>query len=118
MAKIYISSTFQDLIEYRKSVAHALRTTRHQVISMEEYVAAPQRPLKKCLEDVAACDIYIGIFAWRYGYIPQTDNPDRKSITELEYFHAGVKRKKRLIFLSHPEITLRLALADHFNGEG
>jgi hypothetical protein len=118
MAKIYISSTFRDLIEYRKSVAHALRTTRHQVISMEEYVAAPERPLKKCLEDVAACDIYIGIFAWRYGYIPEIDNPDRKSITELEYSHAGVKRKKRLIFLSHPEIPLRPAFADHFNGEG
>ena len=118
MAKIYISSTFQDLIEYRKSVAHALRTTGHQVISMEEYVAAPQRPLKKCLEDVASCDIYIGIFAWRYGYIPVADNPDRKSITELEYAHAGAKRRKRLIFLSHPEMPLTAPLADHFNGEG
>jgi Domain of unknown function (DUF4062)/NACHT domain len=117
MAKIYISSTFQDLIDFRKSVTHALRTTRHEVISMEEYVAAAQRPLEKCLEDVAACDIYIGLFGWRYGYIPQTDNPDRKSITELEYTHAGAKRRKRLIFLSHPEMALRPSFADHFNGE-
>jgi hypothetical protein len=43
---------------------------RQDVIAMEHYVAADQRPLDKCLEDVCGCDLYIGLFAWRYGYIP------------------------------------------------
>ena len=41
--------------------------------------------LQKCLEDVALSNIYVGIFALRYGYIPKEDNPDYLSITELEY---------------------------------
>ncbi len=40
------------------------------MIAMEDYVATDQRPTEKCLADVAASDLYIGIFAWRYGYIP------------------------------------------------
>ncbi|HAT44311.1 MAG TPA: hypothetical protein DCS90_04335 [Ktedonobacter sp.] len=85
MAKIYISSTFADLKDYREKVYHALRQMHHDAIAMEDYVATDQRPLDRCLADVAACDLYIGIFAWRYGYIPPKDNPEQKSITELEY---------------------------------
>ena len=66
---------------------------------MEDYVAAEKRPLAKCVEDVAEADIYIGVFAWRYGYIPKEDNPESLSITELEYRAAGEHRKERLIFL-------------------
>ena len=68
---------------------------------MEDYAAADERPLDRCLNDVAACDIYVGIFAWRYGSIPQKDNPDKKSITELEYRKASELNKVRLLFLLH-----------------
>lgn len=63
--KIYISSTFQDLKEYRDKVYRQLRKMRHDVISMEDNVAGDQRPLAQSLADVAAADIYIGILAWR-----------------------------------------------------
>jgi len=101
VAKIYISSTYEDLKEYRESVYDSLRKMRHDVISMEDYVAQDQRPLQKCLQDVASCDIYIGIFAWRYGFIPQDekDNPDKLSITELEYRKAKENGIPCLIFL-------------------
>ena len=85
MAKIYISSTPSDLEECREAVYRMLRRMQHNVIAMEDYVARDQLPLDKCLDDVAACDVYIGIFAWRYGYIPDEDNPAQKSITELEF---------------------------------
>ena len=43
---------------------------------MEDYVAKDERTVKRCLDDVAVCDFYVGIFARRYGYIPPTaDNP-------------------------------------------
>jgi len=35
MAKIYISSTYQDLIAFREAVYRALRRMRHDVIAME-----------------------------------------------------------------------------------
>lgn len=95
MAKIYISSTYSDLKEYREEVYRALRKLGHDVVAMEDYTASDQRPLDKCLEDVAGCDVYIGIFAWRYGYIPPEQD---KSITELE-FRTASKGKRCLIFL-------------------
>ncbi len=49
-------------------------------------MATDQRPLDKCLSDVAECDIYVGILAWRYGYIPPSQE---RSITALEYRQAG-----------------------------
>jgi hypothetical protein len=99
MAKIYVSSTYSDLKECRAAVYDALRALRHDVIAMEDYVASDQRPLDKCLADVAASEIYVGIFAWRYGFNPDKSNPDRKSITELEFRHAVEKGKPCLLFL-------------------
>ena len=64
---------------------------------MEDYVATDKRPLERCRSDINRCDLYIGVFAWRYGYIPKADNPEQLSITELEYEHA--KNTHRLIFL-------------------
>ncbi|MBF0452071.1 MAG: DUF4062 domain-containing protein [Candidatus Magnetomorum sp.] len=96
MAKIYISSTFEDLKVYRQSVSDVLKQLGHEVIAMEDYVASDKRPLQKCLTDVASCNIYIGLFAWRYGYIPPNNE---KSITELEYQEATLNNIERLIFI-------------------
>jgi len=68
MPKIYISSTYEDLKDYRKAVYDTLRKMQHNVIAMEDYVATDQRPVDKCLLDVSSCEVYIGIFAWRYNF--------------------------------------------------
>jgi hypothetical protein len=97
MAKIYISSTYVDLKKERAAAAQAIRRLEdHQAIAMEDYVAADQRPVDKCLQDVKSCDVYVGIFAWRYGFIP--DRYD-KSITHLEYETAKKDGIPRLVFL-------------------
>src|SRR5687767_8603155 len=67
---------------------------------MEDYVATEERPLGKCLADVAGCDAYVGIIAWRYGYIPPVNNPEGKSITELEYGCAVEGQKPCFLFLA------------------
>lgn len=103
MARIYVSSTFGDLADYRKEVSLALRRLGHEDIAMEYYVAEDKRPLDRCLDDVASCDVYVGIFAWRYGYVPGIDNPEGLSITELEYRHAVAAGKVCLIFLLSAE---------------
>jgi hypothetical protein len=96
MARIYVSSTFKDLFECREKVRLNLRQEGHEDIAMEYYGAEDKRPVDKCQEDVASSDLYIGIFAWRYGYVP--DEYD-KSITELEYRKAVEAGKECLIFL-------------------
>ena len=104
MARIYLSSTHADLVEHRDRVYRTLRRMRHDVVATEDYVARDDRPLDACLEDVADCDLYVGLFAWRYGFVPDRDNPDRVSITELEYRHAGERGIPRLVFLLDPDI--------------
>ena len=96
MSRIYVSSTYSDLKEVREQVRSVLRKLDHEDVAMEHYIAEGRRPLAKCLEDVASCDLYIGIFAWRYGYMPPGK---KKSITELEFRHAVRRGKTCLFFL-------------------
>src|SRR5260370_15076309 len=96
MAAIYVSSTFNDLKAHRTAVREALRKLGHVDIAMEHYVAESKRPLAKCLNDVRSCDLYIGIFAWRYGYVPKGSE---RSITEKEFREAVRCEKATLLFL-------------------
>lgn len=97
--KVYLSSTFTDLGRHRAILERALRKARYDVVMMEEYVARDQRVALAVQTDVVACDVYIGIFAWRYGHIPKENNPERLSVTEMEYAAAGAKPMPRLTFL-------------------
>src|SRR5947208_373800 len=90
----------------------------HDVIAMEDYVATDQRPTQKCLADVARSEIYIVLFAWRYGYIPSELNPEHKSITELEYRKATQSNKPCLIFILDKDSSWPASAMDAVTGEG
>jgi len=81
-------------------VRDVVRKLGHIDIAMEYYVAESKRPLAKCLNDVKACDLYLGIFAWRYGYVPKGS---KRSITEQEFREARNCDKEMLLFLSDRE---------------
>ncbi len=119
MTKVYISSTYRDLIDCRSSVIHALEKAGYQVVSMEKYVATGHHPpLHTCLNDIRLCDFYIGIFAWRYGYIPKDqDNLERISITELEYREARKCHKPSLIFMSSDDFPIESEFDDRLSDE-
>ena len=59
----------------------AIRRLGHVDIAMEYYVAEDARPLDRCLRDAGSCDLYLGLFARRYGFCPAGYD---RSITELE----------------------------------
>lgn len=99
MARIYVSSTSIDLEDYRKTVGEALRRLGHQDVAMDYYVAEDKRPVDRSLNDVASSDVYVGIFAYRYGFIPKENNPEGRSVTELEYRKAQEVGTPCLIFL-------------------
>jgi hypothetical protein len=99
MKTVYVSSTYEDLKEYRHAVSGALRDNGYNVDAMEKYPARDDRPKAACEADAARCDYYIGVIAWKYGFIPDEENIERKSITELEYHAAQRAQKSRLIFL-------------------
>lgn len=88
--KVFLSSTYIDLIEHRKAAHDALEQLGLHVIWMEAFGARPEESTKACLDEVAESDLFVGIYAHRYGYIP--DGKD-VSITEQEFDHAQESEK-------------------------
>jgi Domain of unknown function (DUF4062) len=127
--KIYISATYRDLQKHRLAVATVLRRMGHQPIGMEDYVAEGTRPLHRCLADVMACDAYVGIIAWRYGFVPTdagaagTPLPagtslGSSSITEFEFRQAVQLEKPVLMFLLDSEAEWPSSQFDALSGIG
>lgn len=102
MATIYLSSTKVDLEDCRTAVTEALRREGHLV--KDSYEAAAQPLVASCLADAASADIYVGLFAWRYGYCPPGQPQGQaRSITELEYRAARDATRPCLIFLAEKQ---------------
>ena len=100
---IYVSSTFADLEDHRAALKLALEKADYAVACMEAYPAFDERPLDKCLADVARADGYVLLVAHRYGHRPEEGNPERKSITQLEYEEACRTGKRPLVFTIEPD---------------
>ena len=68
--QIFVSSSFEDLKEHRTAVIRVLRQLGHEVLAMEDMTAASATPLSKVMDMVDRSEAHVGIFAWRYGYVP------------------------------------------------
>ncbi len=91
-----ISSTAKDLPEHRQQVLIACVQAGFTLPKMMEHLPALDvDPSKASLEMVDDADVYLGIFGFRYGYVP--DGSDI-SITEMEYDRAVKQGKHRLLF--------------------
>jgi tetratricopeptide (TPR) repeat protein len=94
--KVFISSTYKDLIAYRTAAIRAVEGTNYQASKMEVFGARPDEPLDACLKEVEESDLFIGIYALRYGFVPEGADI---SITEMEYVHARKLRRPIYCFL-------------------
>src|SRR5919206_2617684 len=80
-----LSSTALDLPEHRKLAHQACLEAGVFPIGMEQLSARDATGIAASLEMVDQADIYIGIYAFRYGWVP--DGHDI-SITEMEFDRA------------------------------
>jgi len=99
---VFVSSTYEDLKEHREEVLNVLHKFETFPYGMEFFGATFNTPLEECLEKVGASQIYIGIFAHRYGSI---ETKSGKSFTQLEYEEAQRLRLPSLIYIiddNHP----------------
>ena len=99
--KIFLSSTYKDLVEHRRTVIGVIERLQHtgfdiEWLGMERWPARNAPSVRVCKDCVDQCDVYVGIFGVRYGSF---DSKTGLSYTEIEYRRAVRKRKKRLIFL-------------------
>jgi hypothetical protein len=110
--KVMISSTSLDLPEHRKVVLDACLRQGMFPLMMEHLPAADADAIEESLRMVNEADIYLGIFAYRYGYIPKGY---KTSVTEMEYNRAVERGIPRLIFLmdkDHPVKTTDVQTGD------
>jgi len=110
MPSVYLSATREDLGEHCDAVSASLQRMEYKVIT--SYVARDATTVAACQADVDRADIYVGIFAWRYGHRPRDGN---RSFTEIEYRHAD--KKPRLLFLLSPNADWPDELRDPEDGE-
>jgi uncharacterized protein DUF4062 len=106
--KVFVSSTSLDLRAERKAVADVLRKSGLPVTTMEDWDALPAEPTTVSLDGVNNCDIFVGIYAFRYGFIPPGSTT---SITEQEYEMARREGKRCLCYFK-AEATAASAPAD------
>ncbi len=110
---VMISCTARDLPEHRQEVKAACLRQGMFPSMMEHLPASDSEAIAISLKMVEDADIYLGIFAHRYGYVPKGYDI---SITEMEYNRAVERGIPRLIFLMHDEHSLKAA--DVEKGEG
>jgi CheY-like chemotaxis protein len=94
--RVFLSSTYEDLIEYRAKAANAVERLGQHGVRMEVFGARPTSASSACFEEIDSCDALVGIYAHRYGYIPDGSNV---SITEQEFDFALEKHKPVFGFL-------------------
>jgi uncharacterized protein YgiM (DUF1202 family) len=95
--KVFISATFKDLREYRQAAARAINQfPGWEVMKNETMDASPDEPITAMNKLIAQCDIFIGIYAYRYGFIPEGDN---YSYIEQEYRYARSTKKPMFCFI-------------------
>jgi hypothetical protein len=101
--RVFISSTMEDLEEERFKIAIELMKSQNIPIMAEYVFNVTDKPREALEKEFNKCDGYIGIFHKRWGYVPETENPDKLSITAIEYGWAKRKNIPRLILKSKYE---------------
>jgi hypothetical protein len=99
-----VSSTVLDLPDHRREVREACLRQDMFPLMMESLPASDADAIGVSLSMVDRADVYVGVFAHRYGYIP---NGHKVSITEMEYNRACQRSIPRLIFVMAEDHLVR-----------
>lgn len=65
--KIFLSSTFRDLVGPRKAVLDALQRRQQSFAAMEYFLATPKTPLATCLDELRKSDVVVIVVGLRSG---------------------------------------------------
>lgn len=102
-----ISSTSLDLPAHREQAIKACRRQSVTPLVMEDLPARDADAIRVSLEMVDKAEVYIGIYAWRYGHIPEGHDI---SITEMEFNRAVERGIPILVFLIHKDHPITIEM--------
>lgn len=94
--QVFVSSTYEDLIEPRRAVLDALHSAGYIPAGMEAFPAANPGAWKVITNVIDDSDLYVLIIAGRYGSI---DQETQVSFTEREYQYAAEAGKPVIAFI-------------------
>lgn len=101
--RVFLSSTWEDLKAERESVEASLHRMRDTSFAgMEYFGSRPETPREVSLNEVERSDVYIGIFAHRYG----------SGITEAEYRRAREQDLPCLIYIKDDDVPVPMVFID------
>ncbi len=99
--RVFISSTYIDLAEYREAVAKAVNAIGHDVILWEQQeISAGESIVESINKSIDEADVFVLIIGDRSG--AQVEG-SAASGTEYEYTLAETKNKPILVFIKSPE---------------
>lgn len=106
--KVFLSSTYKDLLQEREIAKNVIARLQQQYVGMEFFPASDETPIEVCQNHVDSANIVILIIGHRYGFVSKVHN---KSIVELEFERAIAQGKRVLVFIKSNE---SLIPASHF----
>lgn len=102
--RFFISSTFEDLKEYRQYTIEYLKNLTNKktgnYAAMEYFVASENSSKEVCLSELEKSDIVLGIYGVRFGWVEEETG---RSMTEIEFDHAVKLGKPVLGFVTYQE---------------
>lgn len=102
--RFFISSTFEDLKEYRKYTIEYLNNLidkkTGKIVAMEFFAASEKDSKEVCLAELEKSDLVIGIYGQRFGYEPDGTG---RSMTEIEFDRARELKIPVLKLVSYQE---------------
>ena len=93
---VFISSTYADLVDHRARVAEVVERLGQHGVRMEVFGARTAAATTASLEEVEECDIFVGIYAHRYGCVPPGSTT---SITRMEFERARQLNKPMFCYV-------------------
>src|SRR6185503_19944577 len=109
--QVMVSSTFTDLQEHRAALIDAIHAHRLHANVMENDSARLVDVIDSSLQMVRDSAAYIGVISLKYGQTPEclARNPDKLSITELEFNEAQRLGRPILLFIMGDEHPVKKA---------
>jgi Domain of unknown function (DUF4062)/inactive STAND len=108
MWRVFLSSTFRDLVDYRRALCDAIESLDgYYCVRMETFGARAWDAVDFCQSKVRECQLFIGVLGHLYGSCPPGSE---KSYTELEYEAASAI--PRLMFVAPDDFDLPVNLRE------
>ncbi len=99
--RVFISSTYEDMKEFRSAAADALTNIQAIPMGMERFTATNQPPIDRCYEEIRQSQFCVSIVGFRYGSLYKDST---LSYSELEFNEAERLGIPILVFIREGEM--------------